>query len=85
MLKHTSCISQGIFYHFLNQIFFPAKACTPISIAVFAKSFTYPKGFQLPVTGGIGTLIFSVLGIVFMGVAISLVRSIFKNKKVENI
>ena len=41
--------------------------------------------FELPVTGGVGTLIFSVLGIVFMGIAISLVRSIFKNKNVENI
>ena len=43
------------------------------------------KGITLPVTGGIGTLIFSILGIVFMGIAAFLVRSIFKGKKVENI
>lgn len=41
-------------------------------------------GFELPVTGGIGTLLFSVLGIVFMGVAVSLVRNILKNKKVQS-
>ena len=42
------------------------------------------QGFELPVTGGIGTLLFSVLGIVFMGIAAFLVKSIFNGKKVEN-
>ena len=42
------------------------------------------EGFELPVTGGIGTLLFSVLGILFMGASLYLVKSIFKGKKVEN-
>ena len=42
------------------------------------------EGFELPVTGGIGTLLFSVLGIVFMGIAAFLIKSIFNGKKVEN-
>ena len=43
------------------------------------------KGFTLPVTGGIGTLIFSIIGIVFMGVSAFLIRNIFKKKEVKNI
>ena len=48
------------------------------------KGIVNNKGFELPVTGGIGTLIFSVLGILFMGVAAFLIKSIIGNKKVEN-
>ena len=49
------------------------------------KGIPNSKGFELPVTGGMGTLLFSVLGIVFMGIAVALIRNILKNKKVENI
>ena len=48
------------------------------------KGIVNNKGFELPVTGGIGTLIFSILGILFMGVAAFLIKSIIGNKKVEN-
>jgi len=39
------------------------------------------KGFVLPVTGGIGTLIFSIIGIVFMGTSVVLVRNILKKNE----
>ena len=38
---------------------------------------------NLPVTGGIGTLIFSVIGILFMGLSVVLVRNILKKKEVQ--
>lgn len=43
------------------------------------------KGSTLPVTGGIGTLIFSIVGIVFMGLGAFLIRNILKKNEVENI
>lgn len=38
---------------------------------------------DLPVTGGIGTLIFSIIGVLFMGTSIVLVRNILKKKEVQ--
>lgn len=43
------------------------------------------KGSTLPVTGGIGTLIFSIVGIVFMGIGAFLIKNILKKKEVQNI
>lgn len=37
----------------------------------------------LPVTGGIGTILFSVLGIVFMGLGAFLIKNIFKKEDVQ--
>ena len=44
---------------------------------------TNKKGIILPVTGGIGTLIFSIIGVLFMGISIVLVRNILKKKEVQ--
>lgn len=41
------------------------------------------KGITLPITGGIGTLLFSVIGILFMGISVFLVRNILKKKEVQ--
>ena len=60
-----------------------AEAYTPVDGYV-DQDVINSEGFELPVTGGIGTLLFSVLGIVFMGVAAFLIKSIFSGKKVEN-
>lgn len=38
---------------------------------------------DLPVTGGIGTLIFSIVGMLFMGTSVVLVRNILKKKEVQ--
>lgn len=39
--------------------------------------------FVLPVTGGIGTLLFSVIGIMFMGLGAFLIKNIFKKEDAE--
>ena len=44
---------------------------------------TNKKGITLPVTGGIGTLIFSIIGVLFMGISIVLIRNILKKKEVQ--
>ncbi len=41
------------------------------------------KGITLPITGGIGTLLFSLIGILFMGISVVLVRNILKKKEVQ--
>ena len=37
----------------------------------------------LPVTGGIGTLLFSVIGILFMGLGAFLIKNILKKENVQ--
>lgn len=50
----------------------------------FATDFENSKSLiDLPVTGGIGTLIFSIIGILFMGISIVLIKNILKKKEVQ--
>ena len=60
-----------------------AEAYTPVD-GYADQDVINSEGFELPVTGGIGTFLFSVLGILFMGIAAFLIKSIFSGKKVEN-
>lgn len=49
-----------------------------------ASDFENSKSLiELPVTGGIGTLIFSIVGILFMGISIVLIKNILKKKEVQ--
>ena len=49
-----------------------------------ASNFENSKSLiDLPVTGGIGTLIFSVIGIIFMGISVILIKNILKKKEVQ--
>lgn len=49
-----------------------------------ASDFENSKSLiNLPVTGGIGTLIFSVIGIFFMGISVILIKNILKKKEVQ--
>ena len=45
--------------------------------------FTNSQGFQLPVTGGIGTTIFVACGIVFLGIGIGLMFVAIKKRNVK--
>ena len=50
---------------------------------IITKTVMNNKGITLPVTGGIGTLIFSIVGILFMGISIVLIKNILKKKEVQ--
>lgn len=41
-------------------------------------------GFELPVTGGMGTLLFSIIGVAFMGLGAFLIKNISKKNKENN-
>ena len=47
----------------------------------FGKDIENSQVYILPVTGGMGTLIFSVIGIVFMGLGIFLVKNVLKREQ----
>lgn len=53
------------------------------SDGVYAINFTNSQGFQLPVTGGIGTTIFVACGIVFLGIGIGLMFVAIKKRNVK--
>ena len=46
----------------------------------YDKDVTNSKSFVLPVTGGMGTLLFSVIGILFMGLGAFLIKNILKKE-----
>ncbi|MBR2745011.1 MAG: SpaH/EbpB family LPXTG-anchored major pilin [Clostridia bacterium] len=48
---------------------------------IYTLDFPNPKGFQLPVTGGIGTTLFIAGGIVFVGIGIALFAVAVKRRK----
>ena len=48
---------------------------------VYKLTFPNTKGFQLPVTGGIGTILFVAGGIVLVGIGLSLLVIVIKRKK----
>ena len=47
----------------------------------FGKDIENSQVYTLPVTGGMGTLLFSVIGIVFMGVGAFLVKNVLKREQ----
>ena len=49
--------------------------------AIYKANFQNSEGFQLPVTGGIGTTIFAACGIVFIGLGIVLLTASVKKNK----
>lgn len=48
---------------------------------IYTLNFPNPKGFQLPVTGGIGTTLFVAGGVVFVGIGIALFAVAIKRRK----
>ena len=48
---------------------------------IYTLEFPNPKGFQLPVTGGMGTTLFVAGGIVFVGIGIALLAVAVKRRK----
>ncbi len=59
-----------------------AKGTTGEDVALVTLTVENNSGFQLPVTGGMGTALFTGVGVVLMGVAIVLVIVAVKKKKV---
>lgn len=56
-------------------------ATTPITSGIFSLTFPNGQGFQLPITGGMGTTVFAACGIVVFGIGIMLlVAAVKKNK-----
>lgn len=56
-----------------------------LTVNTLEDTIVNTHGSTLPVTGGIGTLIFSIVGIVFMGIGAFLIKNILKKKEVQNI
>ena len=49
-----------------------------IVVDIYSIKFTNAESFVLPITGGISSIIFTIIGIIFMAIGIFLI--IFKNK-----
>ena len=45
---------------------------------IFTLNFPNGQGFQLPVTGGVGTVLFAAGGVVFVGLGITLLAVVIK-------
>lgn len=54
------------------------------AVALVTLQVANDNGFQLPTTGGIGTILFTAVGVVLMGAAVVLVIVAFKKKRAEN-
>ena len=60
-----------------------AKGTNGEDVALVSLKVENDDGFQLPVTGGMGTVLFTAIGIVLMGAAIALLVIIFRKRKAE--
>ena len=61
-----------------------AKGENGEDVALVTLMVENDDGFRLPVTGGIGTILFTAVGVVLMGAAVVLLIVVFKKKKAEN-
>ena len=62
----------------------PAKGADGEDAALRPLTVENNDGFQLPVTGGIGTILFTAVGVVLMGAAVVLFVILLRRKRVDN-
>ncbi len=61
-----------------------AEGATGEAVALVTLMVENDNGFQLPTTGGIGTILFTAVGVVLMGAAVVLVIVALKKKRAED-